>query len=112
MKTSTGKATKAEQRRFDAMLEIGCLCCLLNGHPETPGEIHHLTSAGRRRGHLESLCLCPGHHRGVFDRPYKEWKEIHGPSFAKEPRQFAEVFADDDTLLEIQDSLVNGYIGG
>jgi len=92
------------------MLDAGCVACLLRGHPRQPGEIHHLLSGGRRRGHEFSVCLCPGHHRAVCDLPYKEWKEIHGPSLAKEPRKFKEEFGDDEFLLEIQENIVRGYL--
>ena len=46
----------------------------------------------------------------MCDLPYKEWKEIHGPSLAKEPRKFKEEFGDDEFLLEIQENIVRGYL--
>ena len=56
--------TKAESEWCDAITAIGCIACLLQGFPGTPGEVHHLLSGGRRIGHLHTLCLCaPGHHR-------------------------------------------------
>ena len=42
----------------------GCIACRKDGHPDTPAEIHHITSGGRRMGHLFSLPLCSAHHRG------------------------------------------------
>lgn len=59
--------TLAEQRWMDAITEIGCVVCHALGFPGTPGEVHHLlTDGGRRRGHLDTICLCsPGHHRNA-----------------------------------------------
>jgi len=107
MKTSTGKAKKADELRFAAMKEAGCLCCLLHGHPNVPGEVHHLTSRGRRIGHQATLFLCPGHHRGVdFPMPYNEWKKAVGPSYALDRKEFREDFGEDALLLEIQNELI------
>lgn len=111
MHHSTKAPTKAEQRRFDAMLQIGCVACLLNGHPFTPGEIHHLLSGGRRIGHSATACLCAGHHRGVFEGRYADWSRDNGPSLAKEPRKFRETFGSDSELLEIQNALIEPIIG-
>jgi hypothetical protein len=57
--------TKEEARWMDAITAIGCIVCLLAGHPGTPGAVHHLLRAGRRIGHMHTICLCdPGHHQG------------------------------------------------
>lgn len=56
--------TVAESAWMDAITEIGCIACLQDGHPDTPGAVHHLLSGGRRMGHLFTICLCdPGHHQ-------------------------------------------------
>lgn len=53
-----------EKDWMDAISRLGCVVCLLQGHPGTPAEIHHLLRGGRRIGHLWTLPLCaPGHHR-------------------------------------------------
>lgn len=48
--------------------ELGCIICLLRlGIPGTPPEVHHIrsgTGGGRRASHLDTLPLCPEHHRG------------------------------------------------
>lgn len=56
--------TKVEEAWTAAILDIGCICCYLQGFPGTPAEIHHMLRGGRRIGHLFTLPLCaPGHHR-------------------------------------------------
>lgn len=94
------------------MLQVGCVACTLNGHPFTPGEIHHLLSGGRRIGHRASVCLCPGHHRGVFEGRYAEWSQDNGPSLGRESRKFRETFGSDSELLEIQEALIEPILGG
>jgi hypothetical protein len=83
-----GKSTPtvAEKAWLDAITAVGCIACMLDGHPDTPGEVHHLLRAGRRVGHLHSICLCPGHHRDgtgvpglVARHPYKaRFEERYG----------------------------------
>lgn len=58
--------TNLERAWMDAITQLGCIVCLLfEDAPGTPGAVHHLLDeGGRRRGHLDSICLCdPGHHQ-------------------------------------------------
>jgi hypothetical protein len=65
MKHSTCKPTKYEQKRFDAMLRLGCVCCAQLGLPVPAVDIHHIVE-GTRLGHWYTLPVCPGHHRDVW----------------------------------------------
>ncbi|MBT9493918.1 MAG: hypothetical protein IV107_16590 [Paucibacter sp.] len=57
--------TAAEKAWMDAITAMGCIACIVDGHPETPGAVHHILSGGRRMGHMHTICLCdPGHHQG------------------------------------------------
>lgn len=43
--------------------EYGCIACRIEGRYR-PAAVHHITSAGRRIGHLFTIPLCdPGHHK-------------------------------------------------
>lgn len=93
---STGTPTKAQRARFQAIQEIGCICCLQQGLGWSPAEIHHLTVGGRhgqkRRGHDYTIGLNPWSHRGV---PFggmsaAQCEELFGPSYARQPRRFRE----------------------
>jgi hypothetical protein len=56
--------TAAEREWMDAITTLGCIACIIDGHPYTPGAVHHILRAGRRIGHMHSICLCdPGHHQ-------------------------------------------------
>jgi hypothetical protein len=58
--------TNLERAWMDAITQLGCIVCwLFENAPGTPGCPHHLlTEGGRRRGHLDTICLCdPGHHQ-------------------------------------------------
>lgn len=56
--------TKEEAAWMDAITDIGCIACLIDGHPGTPGAVHHLLRGGQRIGHMHTICLCdPGHHQ-------------------------------------------------
>lgn len=78
--------TKAEQEWMDAAVSAGCIACFVTGISGTPAEIHHLLRGGRRIGHLNSIPLCPPHHRGgrndqaiVSRHPWrKEFEQRYG----------------------------------
>lgn len=105
---STGTPTKAQQLRFFALREIGCLTCWIAGKGFVPAEVHHLTIGGKhgqkRRGHDYSLALCDYCHRGIGN------PADHGtPSLAREPRAFRERFGSDDCLLAEQNKRIDEW---
>lgn len=110
---STGKPTTEQVARFEAIHHFGCIACRMRGLT-TPAEIHHLTIGGRhgqkRRGHDFSVGLCPWHHRGepMFALSHILCECRFGPSYAREPRRFREVFGQDDELLARQNCLIEG----
>ena len=64
-KPGKGAPTKDESAWMDAIVEHGCICCILDGQQPRPTAVHHILSGGRRKGHLFTLPLCdPGHHQG------------------------------------------------
>lgn len=65
MNHSTGKPTKYEAERIDAMLRLGCCCCAQLALWNV-AECQHIVEGNRRLGHWYTLPICPGHHRGVW----------------------------------------------
>lgn len=66
VKAKPGKRapTVDEKRWMDAIVEYGCIACLLDGEPGTPAAVHHLVVGNRRLGHGWTIPLCdPGHHQ-------------------------------------------------
>lgn len=74
-------------------------------------EYHHCLSGNKRRGHRFGYALCVGHHRGVFEIPYTQWKQQYGPSLARESKLFHELYGTDDELIEMQDVIVDKWRG-
>lgn len=110
MKHSTSAPTKAHQRRFDKLHDLGCIACRLNGftHP-TVAEIHHFLRGNKRIGHSATVPLCTWHHQGVSTEgaaPAALYAHL-GPSFHKHTREFRERYGDDAVLL----ARVNALIG-
>lgn len=78
--------TVEERAWMNAIVELGCICCLLDGHAPRPTAVHHILRGGQRMGHLYTLPLCdPGHHQGgaplglVSRHPYKaRFEERYG----------------------------------
>jgi hypothetical protein len=63
------RVKKLERAWMDAITQIGCIVCLFARAQARPSEPHHLLSGGRRRGHLDTICLCdPGHHQNSIER--------------------------------------------
>lgn len=63
---------------MDAISQLGCIVCRLQGHGYAPAVVHHILRGGRRIDHLHTIPLCePGHHQhadrsGKISRhPYK-----------------------------------------
>lgn len=109
---STGKPTKAQERRFLAIKEGGCVACIQDGR-ECPGcEIHHMNlddKAGQKRlGHDHTFGLCPWHHRGskpndVSRDAMERW---YGPSMALDKAAFTERYGSQAELLGRQNEMI------
>lgn len=106
----TKSRTKAQQRRFDALKEMGCICCIKRGLGPTPPEIHHDTDCGRRRGHDYTLPLCPWHHRGKHDAGAAAAEAVAGPSLARNKRAFIEEFGTEESLRKEVNERLRGAI--
>ena len=90
---------KPELRDF-AIREIGCVVCRMRGLGYVACEKHHLLTTGRhgtgkRRGEAYTVGLCQYHHRGVGAPT-----AALGPSYAREPRAFRELYPDALLLAE------------
>lgn len=105
-KAKAGKRTPtAEEREWmDFITSVGCIACLIDGHPGTPGAVHHILCGGRRLGHLHSICLCqPGHHMdGGPDKISRHpWKARFEARYGTE----AELLARTKAIRESRDNL-------
>jgi len=91
--------TVAEAAWMNAITALGCIACLTEGHPETPGAVHHILRGGQRLGHMFTICLCdPGHHQ-------------NGQQFGKVSRhpfkaRFEAAYGTEMELLELTQQLV------
>lgn len=103
-------ATVAEKDRMGKIAEAGCICCLLESGKTGQAEVHHLTSGGRRRGHMFTVALCVYHHRGHLNGMSKQMMSgLVGPSYSWGRRQFQEHFGRDDFLLKIQNYILDEF---
>lgn len=107
--------TKAEQKRMERIVELGCVACWIVGRKRPiPAEIHHLLDGGTRRGHSATIGLCSWHHRGVCRPEGIGWSErnlgpslvAHASSETSGGKQFRARFGTDDELLEFQNRLL------
>jgi hypothetical protein len=115
---STGKPTKAQSDRFDAMRRLGCIACRMNAKHGLPTatfgsnnlEIQHLLSGGRRIGHDATVCLCHYHHQGkrlpVDGDGYCAHARVFGPSFGHEPTAFRMFYGREEEQLAYQNKLL------
>lgn len=91
--------------RDAAIRDIGCIVCRDRRLGFVPCEKHHLLTTGRhgtgkRRGEQATVGLCQYHHRGIGTPT-----PLLGPSYAREPRRFRELYPDS-WLLETQNALI------
>lgn len=54
-------ASKSDKAHLALIKSLACIVCRKNA----PSEAHHITSGGRRLGHLFTLPLCHEHHEGT-----------------------------------------------
>lgn len=115
---STGKPTKAEQERLDAIKEIGCIVARLRGLGFVPCDVHHLTTGGKhgqkRLGHDKTVGLNAWSHRGDWSQVEHSEKyafDAFGPSYARTPRAFRALYPDS-LLLETQNEWIEKWERG
>jgi hypothetical protein len=105
MKHSTGKPTKAEQARLDAIHAMPCIACEKERVVQPlRTEAHHLVDKGTRAlsgGHVATIPLCKYHHRGeLLDyMSGREMKFVYGPSLALHKREFKACYGTERELL-------------
>lgn len=106
-------ATKDEQRRFDLLPQVGCICCKAYGIHNEHVQIHHIVEGNRRLGHRYTLPLCYYHHENVPPEGMsrEEAEAQVGPSL-KSKKRFNEVFGGELQLLEYVDSMLETIEGG
>lgn len=108
---------KEDRMRDVAIREVGCIATWIRFGQFAPCEKHHLLSTGRhgngkRRGEQATIGLTTYYHRGYRysglqeKMTREEAKQYFGPSYADSPREFREVFGDDETLLAKQNELI------
>lgn len=121
MNHSTGKPTKAEQNRLDAVHALPCIACALEIEEAAKKgrelkqpfrtEAHHLVDNGTRKnsgGHAATLPICTWHHRGIClpRHTSTEMALKYGPSFAKSKHDFVMRYGGERILLVETDALI------
>lgn len=81
-------ATKKEREWMDAITRLGCCVCLSEGLGPSSAVVHHITSGGRRRGHLFTIPLCPSHHNSGLNNEFivsrHPWKSAFQARYGSE----------------------------
>ena len=101
--------TPIQQERQDRARSCGCIACVIECLPQpNASEIHHQTKYGRQIGQDHSVCLCQWHHRGicVIGKTSREMAFEFGPSLAKQPRKFFDIYGANAEQLEFQNRLI------
>jgi hypothetical protein len=75
------RATKAEKRRIDAMLTLGCAACVQEpeGWPHARPCCQHILEGNVRMGHQYTIPLCAGHHQGIWTRAQRHYIDASAP---------------------------------
>jgi hypothetical protein len=114
MKHSTGKPTKTEQDRLDAIHAMPCFACEIESRlsiasyaQPSKTEAHHLVDKGYRKhsgGHMATIPLCGWHHRGDLLYPLSggEMLFLYGPSLQQKSR-FVVTYGKERAILAIID---------
>jgi len=110
MKHSTGQASKAQQRRFLAFQQIGCIVCREFYGAYRPADVSHLLSGGTRMGHDATIPECEYHHRGVIPQRIRDDFSssardaacgMLGPNRADHGSAYSATYGGDEALLAV-----------
>lgn len=110
MNRSTGKPTKAQAARMEAMHAIGCVACHLDKRLRQCGDtqIHHFLRGGKRIGHDATVPLGSWHHTGIADGTANaQMLAVYGPSFHRHTRAFRERYGTDAELVDKVNEIIN-----
>lgn len=102
----TKPRTKDQQRRFDAIKDIGCVPCRKMGYYDVPCDIQHVVEGSKRLGHDYTYGACPYHHRNVTDLDKDTAYKILGPSLAVNKREYEDTFGTERELVWEMDRLI------
>ncbi len=91
---------RIEEWRAHEIQKFGCCACAYLDFFSV-GEIHHILVGGRRMGDWFTICLCPGHHRGVWTAEHKAILHPHQlVSIADGRKAFTKVYPTERELWE------------
>lgn len=94
MKTRAKKrAPKAEREHMGVIAGLCCIVCRNLRLGDSPAEVHHvrfLAGGGQRSGSLDTIPLCPLHHR------LGGW----GVAYHAGPEEFERRYGSEESLLE------------
>lgn len=95
-----------DQKRYEALAEIGCIACLIARNPTQCGKVsmHHLVDKGYRAhsgGNQATIPLGVWHHMGHCHEGYKvgHMRMMYGPSMALERVTFNHLYGSQRELL-------------
>lgn len=91
------------------IVELGCVCCRMDGHESIyPVEVHHLLDGGVRIGHHATVPVCNWHHRGVPPEGFNQRgaSRLIGPSLAIDGKSFRSHYGQDSDLLSFTEHLL------
>lgn len=111
----TAPILKADKERFEIIVEIGCLPCLLERIHGTPCQVHHATDCGHRiedegSEHRYTYGNCLWHHSGELNgtcRGSVQYAEkLYGPSLRLSSRAYHERYGSERELVQVEDALI------
>jgi hypothetical protein len=97
-----------DQKRYDKLQKIGCVCCRVFGYIQ-PADIHHILAGSHRIGNQATIPLCEYHHRAIWQTRFKSKaraQTLLGPSLAESSKAFHERFGTDEELLAEVERLI------
>lgn len=84
--------TNEEKAYQNAVAELGCIACMLDGRLNNYVSIHHVDGRTKPGAHMKILALCFPHHQGgtKFEPSVHPWK-----------RAFEKKYGSQETLMQM-----------
>ncbi len=91
------------KKRFELIIEAGCIACINEQLGISPPEIHHLVEGRKRLGHKFTIGLCFLHHREGSDCDQYVSRHPHKAAFEARYGSEYDLLEQTNKLIEQKD---------
>jgi hypothetical protein len=96
--------TKADKKYWDAVAQLGCVACKIDGYLNMLVSIHHVDGRTKPGAHRKVLPLCAGHHQKGSNTNNPNMIAVHPDKSRFEARYGKQ----EELMIKVNERLANG----